>query len=87
MDGGYAVYADGLRAPRSLTFDAPGNLSVGDDNDGLLRITPDGEKQDEADQARYADAFAPYLTGSSGQYLYHIKGREYAEYLQRAGLV
>jgi hypothetical protein len=40
---------------------------------------------DEADQARYADGFAPYLKGSSGQYLYHIKGDEYAEHLQRAG--
>jgi hypothetical protein len=40
---------------------------------------------EEADQERYTDAFAPYLKGSSGQYLYHIKGEEYAEHLQRAG--
>jgi sugar lactone lactonase YvrE len=45
MDGGYSIYADGLRAPRSLAFDASGNLFVGDDNDGLLRIAPDGEKR------------------------------------------
>jgi hypothetical protein len=31
---------------------------------------------DEADRARYATAFAPYLQGSSGQYVYRLKGEE-----------
>ena len=26
-----------------------------------------------AGQVHYADAFAPYLRGSSGQYIYHLK--------------
>ena len=39
----------------------------------------------EADQAHYADAFAPYLKGSSGQYVYHIKGEDTGPHLQRIG--
>jgi hypothetical protein len=39
----------------------------------------------EADQCRYAEAFAPYLKGSSGQYTYRIKSEEYDEHLQQAG--
>jgi hypothetical protein len=31
---------------------------------------------DEADRAHYAAAFAPYLQGSSGQYVYRLKGEE-----------
>jgi hypothetical protein len=38
-----------------------------------------------ADQQRYAEAFAPYLKGSSGQYLYHLKGETVSEHLQRIG--
>lgn len=40
---------------------------------------------DEVDQQRYADDFAPYLKGSSGQYVYRIKGEEYDEHIQRTG--
>jgi hypothetical protein len=39
----------------------------------------------EADQAHYAEAFAPYLKGSSGQYVYHLKGQETEPHLQRIG--
>lgn len=38
-----------------------------------------------ADQAHYAEAFAPYLQGSSGQYVYHLKGEETSPHLQRIG--
>jgi hypothetical protein len=38
-----------------------------------------------ADQARYAEVFAPYLKGSSGQYVYHLKGQETEPHLQRIG--
>ena len=39
----------------------------------------------QADQAHYAEAFAPYLKGSSGQYVYHLKGQETEPHLQRIG--
>jgi hypothetical protein len=39
----------------------------------------------EADQARYTADFASYLSGSSGQYLYRLKGEETADHLQRIG--
>ena len=37
------------------------------------------------DQQRYAEAFAPYLKGSSGQYIYHLKGEESAPHIERIG--
>jgi len=40
---------------------------------------------DESDQQQYADDFAAYLKGSSGQYIYSIKREKYAEHLQCAG--
>jgi hypothetical protein len=40
---------------------------------------------DETDRERYAQAFEPYLRGSSGQYTYHLKGEEIGEHLQRIG--
>ena len=40
---------------------------------------------DESDQQRYADDFAAYLKGSSGQYIYAIKREAYAEHLQCVG--
>jgi len=40
---------------------------------------------DETDQQRYAKEFEPYLKGSSGQYIYHLKGEDIAEHLQRIG--
>ncbi len=40
-----------------------------------------------ADQARYAEALAPYRKGSSGQYVYHLKGEDTAPHLQRIGEV
>jgi hypothetical protein len=39
----------------------------------------------EADQSLYAEVFAPYLKGSSGQYVYHLKGQETASHLQAMG--
>jgi len=39
----------------------------------------------EVDRARYGEAFAPYLKGSSGQYVYHLKGDETGPHLQRIG--
>lgn len=40
---------------------------------------------DEVDQAQYAQAFEPYLKGSSGQYLYRIKGEDTDSHLQSIG--
>jgi hypothetical protein len=40
---------------------------------------------DPLDQARYADACAPYLKGHAGQYVYHLKGEETAPHVQRIG--
>ena len=37
------------------------------------------------DQQQYTEAFAPYLKGSSGQYIYRLKGREVADHLQGIG--
>ena len=39
----------------------------------------------EPDQQRYAEEFAPYLKGSSGQYIYHIKGEDTQAHLQQIG--
>lgn len=38
-----------------------------------------------ADQERYAAAFAPYLQGSAGQYVYRLKGHATADALQGIG--
>ncbi len=38
-----------------------------------------------ADQAVWAERFAPYLGGSSGQYIYHLKGQDSRSHLQRVG--
>jgi hypothetical protein len=38
-----------------------------------------------AEQAHYAEAFAPYLKGSSGQYVYHLKGGDIEPHMQRIG--
>jgi hypothetical protein len=38
-----------------------------------------------SDQQRYAEAFAPYLKGSSGQYLYHLKGEDGTAHIERIG--
>jgi hypothetical protein len=40
---------------------------------------------DEADRERYAEALESYLRGSSGQYIYHLKGKDVAEHLQAIG--
>ncbi len=39
----------------------------------------------EIDQARYAEAFAPYLRGSAGQYVYRVKGEEGVSHMERLG--
>ena len=39
----------------------------------------------EEDQGRYSDEFEPYLKGSSGQYVYRIKGQDVADHLQPIG--
>jgi len=38
-----------------------------------------------AEQARYAEEFAPYLKGSSGQYVYHLKGGDIEPHMQCIG--
>ncbi len=37
------------------------------------------------DQTAYAEVFAPYLKGTSGQYVYHLKGQDTKPHLQRIG--
>jgi hypothetical protein len=39
----------------------------------------------EADRGRYAEAFAPYLKGHAGHYVYRMKGEEVGPHLQRIG--
>ena len=39
----------------------------------------------ESDQQTYAEAFAPYLKGHAGQYVYHLKGEETGTHMQRIG--
>jgi hypothetical protein len=39
----------------------------------------------EGDQERYAAAFAPYLKGHAGQYVYRMKREETGDHLQRIG--
>jgi hypothetical protein len=39
----------------------------------------------EADQAHYAELFAPYLQGHSGHYIYRLKHEEYPTHLQQIG--
>ena len=38
-----------------------------------------------ADKESYAEAFAPYLKGHAGQYVYHMKSEETASHLQQVG--
>jgi hypothetical protein len=38
-----------------------------------------------ADQARYAEAFAPYLKGSAGQFIYHLRKEAASSHLQGIG--
>jgi hypothetical protein len=37
----------------------------------------------EGDQLHYAEVFAPYIQGHAGQYVYHLKGQDTSEHLQR----
>lgn len=37
------------------------------------------------DQGHYAEAFAPYIQGHAGQYVYHLKGQDTSEHLQKIG--
>src|SRR5664279_585418 len=39
----------------------------------------------EEDQKGYAEAFAPFILGHSGQYVYHLKGQDTSEHLQKIG--
>ncbi|MDD5369767.1 MAG: hypothetical protein PHQ40_11825 [Anaerolineaceae bacterium] len=39
----------------------------------------------ETDQQNYAEAFAPYLQGHAGQYVYRMKREETAGHLQQIG--
>jgi hypothetical protein len=39
----------------------------------------------EVDQGRYAEAFAPYLKGHAGHYVYRMKSEEVGSHLQRIG--
>ena len=40
---------------------------------------------DDKDQQQYAESFAPYLKGSSGQYIYRLKAGDVAGHLQSVG--
>jgi len=40
---------------------------------------------DETNEAQYAQTFEPYLKGSSGQYLYRLKGEDTDDHLQNIG--
>jgi len=40
---------------------------------------------DEAEQARYAEPFAPYVRGTSGQFIYHLTGETTAPHIQALG--
>lgn len=39
----------------------------------------------EDDQNKYAEVFAPFILGHSGQYVYHLKGQDTSEHLQKIG--
>ena len=39
----------------------------------------------EADQKAYAEAFAPFILGHSGQYVYHLKGQDTSAHVQKIG--
>jgi len=39
----------------------------------------------EEDQGHYAEVFAPYIQGHAGQYVYHLKGQDTREHLQKIG--
>jgi hypothetical protein len=39
----------------------------------------------EEDQKGYAEAFAPFIQGHAGQYVYHLKGQDTGEHLQTIG--
>jgi len=39
----------------------------------------------EEDQVRHEEAFSSYLIGHAGQYVYHLKGEETSEHLQKIG--
>jgi hypothetical protein len=41
----------------------------------------------EEDQVQYAEVFAPFIQGHAGQYVYHLKGQDTSEHLQRIGEV
>jgi hypothetical protein len=42
---------------------------------------------DEDDQEEYQEHFSPYLEGTSGQFVYRLKGEETGEHLQKIGLL
>ena len=39
----------------------------------------------EEDQKGNAEAFTPFILGHSGQYVYHLKGQDTSEHLQKIG--
>jgi hypothetical protein len=39
----------------------------------------------QADQGQYAEAFAPYMKGHAGHYIYRLEREEYAEHIQKIG--
>jgi len=40
----------------------------------------------ESDQEKYGEEFAPYLKGHSGQYVYHVKGKDISGHLHQIGV-
>jgi len=39
----------------------------------------------EEDKAQYSEVFAPYIQGHAGQYIYHLKGQDTNEHIQKIG--
>jgi hypothetical protein len=39
----------------------------------------------EDDQVRYAEVFGPYIQGHAGQYMYHLRGEDTSEHIQKIG--
>ena len=52
----------------------------------LVEVLQRAERMlNKVDQAQYAEAFAPYLKGHAGHYVYRMKGEEVGPHLQRIG--
>jgi len=41
----------------------------------------------ESDRQRYTTEFAPYIQGTAGQFMYHLKGQDVAPHIEQVGLL